>query len=317
MPRILVASILLLLGGCEPARKEKSPLHAAAKPSLSETRRGFITKLVRRESYKEEPVEEPPVGDLRVVQYDIAAGKAAAYLSADPKDGKRHPAIIWIHGGTCNVIGDIAWRDSPPSNDQSARAFRQAGIITMYPALRGGNGCDGVIEGFFGEVDDVLSAADYLAKQPFVDPNRIYLGGHSCGGTLVLLAAELSSRFRAVFAFGPKADVRDYDRNFLPFDSSNAREVEPRSPGYWLHSIGLPVFVFDGTHDSNEEALRWMSTNSTNLQVHFYSIEGGDHRNILAPATRLIAQKILHDEDRACNIVFVEDEVSKLLSKPL
>jgi acetyl esterase/lipase len=315
MPRMFVKSILLLLlAGCEPARNEKAPLHAAAKPSLSEARRGFITKLVRRESYKDEPVEKPPVGDLRVVQYDIAAGKAAAYLSPDPQDGKRHPAIIWIHGGTCNVIGDVAWRDAPASNDQSGRAFRKAGIITMYPALRGGNCCDGVIEGFFGEADDVLAAADYLSNQPFVDPSRVYLGGHSCGGTLVLLVAELSPRFRTVFAFGPMADVRDYDPDFLPFDSSDLREAEARSPGYWLHSINSPVHVFDGTHDSNQHALRWMSTNSTNSQVHFYAIEGGDHRNILSPTTRLIAQKIIRDVGDTSRIVFAEEEVNMLLS---
>ena len=78
----------------------------------------------------------------------------------------------------------------------------------MFPSLRGGNDNPGVREGFFGEVDDVLAAAEYLSKQAFVDPQRIYLGGHSTGGTLVLLVAECSGRFRAVFSFGPVLGTR-------------------------------------------------------------------------------------------------------------
>ena len=65
----------------------------------------------------------------------------------------------------------------------------------MFPSLRGGNDNPGNKEGFLGEVDDVLAAADFLSKQEFVDPNRIYLGGHSTGGTLVLLVAACSNKF--------------------------------------------------------------------------------------------------------------------------
>ena len=42
----------------------------------------------------------------------------------------------------------------------------------LFPSLRGGNQNPGVKEGFFGEVDDLLAAANFLAKQGFVDPNR-------------------------------------------------------------------------------------------------------------------------------------------------
>jgi acetyl esterase/lipase len=107
----------------------------------------------------------------------------------------------------------------------------------MFPSLRGGNDNPGTEEGFLGEVDDVLAAADFLGKQAFVDAKRIYLGGHSTGGTLVLLVAECSDRFRAVFSFGPADNVAGYGPEYLPFDSSNPREIELRSPGRWLASI--------------------------------------------------------------------------------
>src|SRR5207237_2146906 len=140
-----------------------------------------------------------------------------------------------------------------------------------------------------GEVDDVLAAADYLAKQDYVDPARICLGGHSTGGTLVLLVAECSDRFRAVFSFGPVDDVRGYGPEYLPFDTANRRELELRSPGLWLHSIRAPVFVFEGTTQGNLVCLQAMARGSTNAQVHFLAVRGATHFSVLAPVTRLIA----------------------------
>jgi dienelactone hydrolase len=279
--------------------------------SLVEARRGFQTTLIRRESVGE-PVAEPPAELFRVVRYDAPGGKLAAYLTPDPMDGGKHPAIVWIAGGDCNTIGEGNWIEGPPDNDQSASVFRKAGMVMMFPSLRGGNDNPGVKEGFLGEVDDVLAAADYLAKQEYVDPDRIYLGGHSTGGTLVLLAAECSSdRFRAVFSFGPAAVVSGYGAEFLPFDASNEREIKLRSPGYWLHAIQVPTFVFEGDQWGNMAALKAMTVASTNPQVHFLPVRGADHFSVLAPTTRLIAEKITRDDGPACNLAFTAQEVEK------
>jgi dienelactone hydrolase len=40
------------------------------------------------------------------------------------------------------------------------------------------------------EADDVVAAADYLARQPFVDPHRIAVMGWSFGGIVTVLAAS-------------------------------------------------------------------------------------------------------------------------------
>src|SRR5205823_8431509 len=215
---------ILFIAGC--GRQEGDPSRTKPRPgeepvdnsvSLSEARQGFQTKLMPRPGPKD-PVPAPPPRLFRAIHYSSPAGKLAGYLSPDPKDGKKHPAIIWITGGDCNSIDQGCWIEGPPQNDQSASAFRKAGIVMMFPALRGGNDNPGTKESFLGEVDDVIAAADYLCKQDFVNVNRIYLGGHSTGGTLVLLVAECSQQFRAVFSFGPVDNVAGYGLEYPPFD---------------------------------------------------------------------------------------------------
>jgi dipeptidyl aminopeptidase/acylaminoacyl peptidase len=252
----------------------------------------------------------PPLDLFRLVTYSTA-GRLPAYVSLDPKAGVKHPAIIWLAGGFSNSISEIAWTPGPPANDQSATAYREAGIVMMYPALRGGNDSTVFKEGFYGEVDDVLAAADYLSKVDYVDPERIYLGGHSTGGTLALLVAESTDRFRAVFCFGPVADVGGYGDGVLPFDMSDPKELELRNPARFLQSIRDATFVFEGTGGrSNILSLRMLMRLPHPDCVHFYPVSGVDHFAILHPLNRLIAQKILADAGPKTNISFSEQELS-------
>lgn len=295
--------LFLLLMGCRGLSAQSN--------SLPEARRGFKTTLLQQAGASE-PVKPAPARIFRTVRYPAPKGNLAAYLSPNPGDGKKHPAIIWITGGDCNSIGDV-WSPAPRNNDQTAAAYRRAGIIMMFPSLRGGNDNPGVKEGFLGEVDDILSAASYLAKQSYVDPKRIYLGGHSTGGTLVLLVAEYSNRFRAVFSFGPMDDVSLYgiDSGLLPFDASSQKEVEVRSPGYWINSVKSRVWVFEGT-EGNIDPLRDMAQSSNSRKAHFIEIDDGDHFGILAPVNQLLAKKILKDKGTVSKLSITAQEVNRL-----
>jgi Fe-S cluster assembly iron-binding protein IscA/pimeloyl-ACP methyl ester carboxylesterase len=298
--------------------KISAPADALGPPdtsvTLAQARRGFRTELARRSAAGEAP-PEPPAGVLRLIRYPAPAGKLAAYLTPDPKDGKKHPAVVWITGGDCNSIDQGCWREGPPRNDQSASAYRKVGLVMMFPSLRGGNDNPGVKEGFLGEVDDVLAAADYLRKLPFVDPARIYLGGHSTGGTLVLLVAEYSDRFRAVFSFGPVENVLGYGPGYAPFVLSDRKEARLRAPGLWLHAVRSPTFVFEGTVGGNTDSLRSMARTSKNPKVHFLEVKGANHFDVLAPTNRLIAEKLLRDTGPECNLTFTAEEVSKPFQK--
>jgi acetyl esterase/lipase len=186
----------------------------------------------------------------------------------------------------------------------------------LYPSFRGGNTNPGYKEGFLGEVDDVLAAADWLARQDSVDPARIYLGGHSTGGTLAMLVAESSDRFRAVFAFGPVANVASYGPDRLPFSLSDREEVELRSPGRWLNSIHSPTYVFEGLNQpSNVRDLKMMAAASHSPALHAFAVTGVSHFSILSPVTRLIAAKIVGDVGRSTNIEFSQEELDAAVAK--
>jgi acetyl esterase/lipase len=268
------------------------PVQAA---SLVEARAAFRTKLIAAPSESRVSPKQPP-SELRLVRYDATPGQLAAYLTPDPGDGRKHPAIVWITGGDTNSIGDV-WSPSDPSNDQTARQYRAAGIVTMYPSLRGGNDNPGRREGFYGEVDDVLAAARFLAKQPYVDPERIYLGGHSTGGTLALLVAAAAppNLFRAVIAFGPVHDLSSYGvpNEFCPFDMNNPVELELRSPRRWINTVSAPTFVLEGAEMGNLDSIRFIKLGSKNPLVQFFAIPKGDHFSILAPLNRYLAAAII------------------------
>ena len=278
--------------------------------SLTDARRSLKTQLVKYERAGQS-IPKPPAALAKIVQYDAPAGKLAAYLTTIPGDGKRYPAIVWISGGDCNSIDDGFFRESPPANDQTASAFWKAGVVTMYPSLRGGNTNPGFKEGFLGEADDVLAAAEFLAQQPGIDPDRIYLGGHSTGGTVALLVAESTNRFRAIFSFGPAEDIRNYGQEFIVFNSQIAAEVEARTPARWIDSIRNRTFVLEGMIEpGNLSSLQTMSRASRNPQVTFLAVARANHFNILAPATKLIAEKILRDGGPATNITLSSGDLN-------
>jgi len=297
--------LVMLVVGCNKPTVE--PSTTSTTPTLNDARKGFQTKIVRS-GPSAGPADRPPPNRFTLISYPSKPGNLAAYLTPDPKDGKKHPAIIWITGGDCNSIGEV-WDDVPASNDQTAGQYRKSGIVMMFPSLRGGNNNPGTKEGFFGEVDDVIASLDYLSKIDYVDPTRIYLGGHSTGGTLVLLTSECTDRFRAVFSFGPVNLVSSYPAEFIPFNAANNEESRLRSPIHWLHCIASPTFVIEGT-DGNIEDLNEMRRRSKNPKTQFFEVRGKTHFNILAPINAMIAKKILKDDGSTCNITISEVEVN-------
>jgi len=278
--------------------------------TLRDARAGFKTQVIDEYSAEEE-VEVPPPQIFQQVQYSTSLGQMAAYITPNPNDGQKRPAIVWITGGDCNTIGDV-WTPQAPNDDQTAAAYRQAGIVMLFPSLRGGNENPGYQEGFYGEVEDILAATEFLAQQPHVDPSRIYLGGHSTGGTMTMLVAEYSDRYRAVFSFGPVGDVSGYGDEMFPINIGNPKEVVLRSPGYWLHCVKTPLFVLEGEQDGNLQALKALQRSTQNPAIKFIPVPRANHFSVLAPVNKLLAAKILQDTGETTNLTLTPEEIAPL-----
>ena len=275
--------------------------------SFAEAHDAFTTTLAREEN-DDYSIPEPPEGLFDLVSYPSKVGDLAAYVSSDPGDGQKHPIIIWVVGGWGNGIDDFPWCYPAWDNDQTGSAFWQAGLLTMYPSFRGGSGNPGHYEALFGEVDDIVSAYEYAASLPYVDPDRIYLGGHSTGGTRALLASEYTDKFRAVFCFGAVDEIKYHNNSQFTFDTDNDDEYTMRSPIHWLDNVKSPTFLIEG-RDGNSDNLERMEAATDNENIHCYVIEGADHFSTLAPCTRLVAQKILADTGTEASISITQEEL--------
>ncbi len=280
--------------------------------SFAEAHDAFQTTLVREET-DDSAIPEPPEGVFDLVEYSSKVGNLAAYVSSDPGDGQKHPLIIWVVGGWGNGIDDFPWTYPEWDNDQTGSAFWRSGVLTMYPSFRGGNGNPGKFEALFGEVDDIVSAYEYAASLPYVDPNRIYLGGHSTGGTRALLAAEYTDKFRAVFCFGAVDDIKYHNNSQFTFDTGKEEEYIMRSPIHWLEDIKTPTFLIEG-RDGNGSNLERMRDATDNENLHCYVLEGADHFAPLAPITPLLAEKILADTGAESNISITQEELESAMA---
>lgn len=204
------------------------------------------------------------VVDFQKISYRSTADGMVipAYLFAPlHRRGVRgHAAMIWVHGG---VHGN--W-------DQSMLPFvREAvdrGYVIVAPDYRGSTGHGEAhhmaIDYGGKEVDDVLSAVDFLKTLPFVDQDRLGIMGWSHGGFIAAHSLFRKTQpFKAGAAIVPVTNLvfrlsykgPGYQRDYaaepgiggLPFEKPD--EYIRRSPLYHVEDLGVPILVHVATND--------------------------------------------------------------------
>lgn len=217
------------------------PLEAG---DYADARRKFHTHLLRKISAPEKsgPLGTPP-GATRVTYPGGPNGsiELVAWLSQYEPSKKLKPAVLFLHGG--NATGDGHWALMKP--------YWDAGYVVMLPSFRGENGQKGNYSGFYDETADALSAASYLENQPGIDQDRLFISGHSNGGTLSLLAS-MTRKFRAATPISAGVNSWRYFNRYsdeLCFDSSNPQEFIMRSSVCFGPSLKCPTLLLRGSEE--------------------------------------------------------------------
>ena len=204
------------------------------------------------------------VVDFQKVSYRSSVGDLdiPAYLfqPLNKRGAKGHAALIWVHGGVHGNWGITMW--------PFVREAVERGYVVICPEYRGstGYGEKHYNEIDYGgyEIDDVMSANDYLKTLPHVDPERVGMMGWSHGGYITLFSVfRDQTPFKAAAAIVPVTNLihrlsfsgPTYQRSFatqkriggLPFEKPEL--YIQRSPLYHVDKLRTPLLVHVATND--------------------------------------------------------------------
>ena len=247
----------------------------------AEARKTFKTTLTSKTPAPQVAQGGQPPPGVTEVTYKSGELQLKAWVNRPPAGAPPAAAVLYLHGG---------FAFDPEDWDQ-CKPFRDAGFVTMTPSLRGENGQAGWFSMFYDEVDDVLAAAQFLAKMPGVDSKRVFIAGHSAGGTLALLAAMTSKEFKACASFSGSPDqvkFAEQEQGLVRFDTSDMKELEMRSPLAFPKSFKCPVRLYWG---DGEIFFRFSSrklakkASAAGLDVQAIELPG-DHLTSVDPAMR-------------------------------
>jgi dipeptidyl aminopeptidase/acylaminoacyl peptidase len=135
-------------------------------------------------------------------------------------------------------------------------------------------------------VDNARAAIDYaLAKVPQVDPQRIYVVGHSSAATLALQVAEQDERVAACVAFAPVVKVGDQlARVAEALDQRQPGAMDflrQASPDTNVGRLKAPTLLFYATDDSRALTTTVAAFASelakTNPNVKVVTVPSGGH----------------------------------------
>ena len=157
-------------------------------------------KLSRKVPMVERPRERPAGFAVEYGSVQSARGRLRTLTTLPSKPG-RHPAVLLIQG-----LGCFSVDNAPPTLSAYQRIFyslTEQGYVTMRvdkPGCGDSEGAPCVEADFNAELDGFRQALKALKADPRVDPDNVFLFGHSMGGIMgPLLAAEIPVRGVAVY----------------------------------------------------------------------------------------------------------------------
>ncbi|MCI0405002.1 MAG: S9 family peptidase [candidate division Zixibacteria bacterium] len=154
------------------------------------------------------------LGGITLSKPEVASFKSfdgtpvQAWIMKPPhfKPGRKHPAIVQIHGGPRAQYGVSFFHEF--------QLLAARGYVVFFSNPRGSQGYGeafaGAIVGDWGNLDykDVMAGTDELIKKPFVDAKRVGVTGGSYGGFMTNWIVGHTNRYKA--AITGRSVVNEY-----------------------------------------------------------------------------------------------------------
>jgi predicted peptidase len=158
----------------------------------------------------------------RTLQRDVSHKAQIQYLVFLPKDyekgTEKWPLILYLHGGSAR--GDDISRMKKLGLTEKVETDPNFPFIVVSPQCQQGE--------IWTDVDALGAILNEVAQNNRVDPDRVYVTGHSMGGRGALYAAyKMPDRFAAVLSLGPVGPITA-----------------------WAERLAtVPIWLFHGTKD--------------------------------------------------------------------
>jgi len=228
------------------------------------------------------------LGSARRSAFTSADGtevRSLIYLPPDYQPGRRHPAVLNLHGGPASQFAhswdpEILWQ-------------LLAGYVVIAPNPRGSTGRGEAFamagHGAWGALDvqDVLAAVDDAVEQGIADPERLAVSGWSYGGMLTNYVIASDNRFKAavsgssisniITGFGHDMYIREYMAELgTPWDNlENWMAIS--YPFFENQRIQTPTLFIVGGEDVN------VPTIASEQMYQALKVRGIDTRLVIYP----------------------------------
>jgi acetyl esterase/lipase len=284
------------LVGCEQntsankAAPNAAPQQASEQESYLSRRAKFNTNLLRKGPSHQDWEDEPLSKNVSKILYKSGGNQLKAWLFRPPSaKNEKHPGLVYLHGGFAFGMDDMT----------QCKPFIDAGFIVLCPSLRGENGNPGDFEMMLGEVDDAAAAIQWLAKQEFVDAEKIFVFGHSSGGVIsaVLslydnLPVQRTGSSGGLYGVDLFEDISD----IVPFDTNDPRESQLRVLIGNVRWMKRPHIGYVGTADSlMRGAVGKGEADEAKAPLTVIEIPG-DHHTSLPPAMKAFLDNCVNNK---------------------
>jgi len=215
---------------------------------------------------------------------------AFVYVPYNAEKNGKNAAIVWIHGGPTDQFEN--------SFARNIQFLVNQGYFVIAPNYRGSTGYGKEFEDADrfdmggGDLDDVISAAEWIKKTGFIDPKKVVALGGSYGGYLTMMAVTKAPDLWAagvpIVPFvnwfteieNEDPSLREYDIATMGDPVKDKARLLDRSPINFVDQIKGPLLLLAGGNDPRcpkteaEQVVQAIKKRGGVVELKIYENEG-------------------------------------------